>query len=325
MKNRYTIYQVRDFQDVAPLIKIYSLEDGQIVVNQEIAKEYTKKEKFYYPDFNLDELMIWDRVLTAEEIKGLYSTYYDLEQEGNQDKQDKKSSFIAADWNIHHGGIHNTIEEDGWDSRLRIVEMLEEQKADVIMMQETYSNGDYIAAELGYFFATTVDWDYLNQGSNISVMSRYPIKELHVPPTSTFMNVGVKAELSKNQDIYVMSNWYGMNNFPDVFEFHQDRFSNADEVPIIFAGDFNALPHTDGGDSPASIKMLGSGFTDAFRELYPDVEEYPGHTFHRGRRIDQLYYKGKGLTNKSTKVVSDWTTGFPSDHFMIVTKFDIDK
>ncbi len=203
------------------------------------------------------------------------------------------------------------------------MEMLEEQKADVIMMQETYSNGDYIAAELGYYFATTVDWDYLNQGSNISVMSRYPIKELHVPPTSSFMNVGVKVALSDNQDIYVMSNWYGMNNFPDVFEFHQDRFSNADEIPIIFAGDFNALPHTDGGNSPASEKMLGSGFTDAFRELYPDVEKYPGPTFHRGRRIDQLYYKGRTLTNKSTNVISEWPTGFPSDHFMIVTEFNL--
>ncbi|MCD6346117.1 MAG: endonuclease/exonuclease/phosphatase family protein [Bacteroidales bacterium] len=320
MKNRYTVYQVRDFQEVAPLIKIYSLKNGQIVVNQEPAKEYTKKEKFYYPDFDIDELMIWDRVLTPAEIKGLYSTYYKLEQEENQGN---KHSLIAADWNIHHGGIHNTVKEDGWDSRLRIVEMLQEQKADVVTMQETYSNGDYIAAELGYYFATTVDWDYLNQGSNISVMSRYPIKELHVPPTSSFMNVCVKVALSKNQDVYVMSNWYGMNNFPDVFEFHQNRFSNADEVPIIFAGDFNALPHTDGGSSPASVKMLESGFKDAFRELYPNVEEYPGPTFHRGRRIDQLYYKGRKLTNKSTKVVSDWPTGFPSDHFMIVAKFDL--
>ncbi len=320
MKNRYTVYQVRDFMQVAPLMKIYSLKDGQIVVNQEVAGEYSKKEKLYYPDFKIDELMIWDRVVTADELKGLYSAYYDLGQEENQDK---KSSLIAADWNIHHGGIHYTVEEDGWDSRLRIVEMLEEQKADVIMMQETYSNGDFIAAELGYYFATTVDWDYLNQGANISVMSRYPITDLHVPPTSPFMNVGAKVELSKDQDVYVMSNWYGMNNFPDVFDFHQNRFANADEAPIIFSGDFNTLSHIDGGNNPASVAMIGDGFKDAFRELYPDVKEYPGNSFHNGRRIDQLYFKGKGLKNVSTKVVSSWPTGFPSDHFMIVTEFEL--
>ena len=69
--------------------------------------------------------------------------------------------------------------------------------------------------------------------------------------------------------------------------------------------------------------MLEEGFTDAFRSLYPDVKEYPGASHRSGRRIDQLYYKGKGLKNTSTKVVSSWPTGFPSDHFLIVSKFDL--
>ena len=120
------------------------------------------------------------------------------------------------------------------------------------MMQETYSAGDFIAAEMGYYFATTVDRDYLNQGSNISVLSRFPIKELYVQEDSPFMNVAVKIAISKSQDMYVMSNWYGMQQFPAVFAFHESRFNESNVIPILFAGDFNAVPHMDGGDSPAS-------------------------------------------------------------------------
>lgn len=320
MKNRYTIHQVRDFMTVAPLLKIYSLNNGVVILDKENAKDYSKMEKFYPPDFDMDNLMIWDRVVSAEEVLDSYSEYQKIEA---PIERQKRSTIVAADWNIHHGGIHNTIEEDGFDSRLRIVEMLKKENADVIMMQETYSNGDFIAAELGYYFATTVDWDYLNQGSNISVLSRFPIVELHVPPEAPFMNMAVKVSISDTQEMYVMSNWYGMNQFPSVFEFHQSRFLESDNIPVIFAGDFNAVPHTDGGDSPASIAMLKAGFTDAYRELFPDVVQDPGNTFHNGRRIDQLYYKGKGLKNVSTKVVSSWPSGFPSDHFMITTTFEL--
>ena len=71
-----------------------------------------------------------------------------------------------------------------------------------------------------------------------------------------------------------MSNWYGMDQFPAVFDFHESRFQESDVIPTLFAGDFNAVPHTDGGDSPASVRLLEAGFTDAFRSLYPDPQEY---------------------------------------------------
>ena len=61
-----------------------------------------------------------------------------------------------------------------------------------------------------------------------------------------------------------------------------------------------------------------------FRSLYPDVEEYPGASHRSGRRIDQLYYKGAGLRNTSTRVISTRPGGFPSDHFMILSTFDLD-
>ena len=202
--------------------------------------------------------------------------------------------------------------------------MLREEGVDVVMMQETYSSGDFIAAELGYYFAATVDWDYLNQGANISVLSRYPITEVHVQEDTPFNNVGARVAISRTQDLYVMSNWYGMAQFPTVFDSHQTRFEQSDSIPTLFGGDFNAVPHTDGGESPASVTLLDAGFTDAFRSLFPDVQRYPGPTHRNGRRIDQLFYRGAGLTNTSTRVITTHPDGFPSDHNMILSRFDLD-
>ena len=321
MDNPYTIHQALEFMEAAPLTRIYALIDGRVVIRRDVAARYADQERLSPPDFDIDELTIWDRVLTPEEVRDSYGEYFERTV---APLAQKVETLSAAAWNIWHGGKHFTPERHGWDSRTRVAEVLEEEGVDVVMMQETYSSGDFIAAELGYYFATTVDWDYLNQGANISVLSRYPIREVHVQEDTPFNSVAAKVRISATQDIYVMSNWYGMNQFATVFEFHQSRFDASDSIPILFGGDFNAIPHTDGGDSPASAALMGAGFTDAFRSLHPDIEERPGATHRSGRRIDQLFYRGTGLTNTSTRVISTWDWGFPSDHFMILSRFDLD-
>jgi len=321
MTNPYTVHQALTFMEVAPLMKIYALVDGRVTVKRSAARAYADRERLDPPEFQMDDLAIWDRVLSPEEVLASYSEHF---EPAAADPPEKVTSLVTAAWNIFHGGKHFSVQEHGWDSRLAIAEILKKEGADIVMMQETYSSGDFIAAELGYYFATTVDWDYLNQGANISVLSRYPIKEVYVQEDSPFMNVAVRVALSDTQDLYAMSNWYGMQQFPAVFEFHASRFKESDTIPVLFAGDFNAVPHTDGGDSPASRAMLDAGFTDAFRSLHPDAKAHPGATHRNGRRIDQLYYKGAGLKNTSTRLVSTWPTGFPSDHYLILSTFDLD-
>ena len=161
-ENPYTIHQARSFMQVAPLLRIYSLVEGKVVIDRSEARMFTEQVKLSRPDFDMDNLVIWDRALSTEEVGKSYSEYFELALPG---LEQKLGSITAADWNIFHGGKHFTVAGDGWDSRKRIAEMLKAENADVIMMQETYSSGDFIAAELGYYFATTVDWDYLNQGS----------------------------------------------------------------------------------------------------------------------------------------------------------------
>jgi hypothetical protein len=123
------------------------------------------------------------------------------------------------------------------------------------------------------------------------------------------MNVAARVAISETQDMWVMSNWYGMDKFPVVSEFHEGRFADAATTPVFFGGDFNAIPHTDGGDSPASRVLLQAGFTDAYRSLHPDVETFPGFSHRSGRRIDQLYFKGAGLRHTSTRLINTWPTG----------------
>lgn len=320
MPNPYTVFQNRGLTNLKPVSKIYSLKGSKVVINKSAAKTFTMSEKLYPSDFSMDQLSIWERVISAEEVMESYSKY----RKTRPFKLSKNLKALTVGvWNIWHGGKHFETQKDNADSRLCIAEILKKNKVDVVLMQETYSSGDFIAAELGFYYSTTSDWDYCFQGENISVISRYPIKEIKVNKETEFNNVAVKLAISETQEIWAMSNWYGMTQFPIVFEFHKSRFKNADKSPVVFGGDFNTVPHTDGGKSPASQKMLEEGFTDAFRSLYPDVQKYPGYSHRSGSRIDQLYYNGKGLKNISTKVVSEWPTGFPSDHFLIVSKFDL--
>ncbi|NRB48881.1 MAG: endonuclease/exonuclease/phosphatase family protein [Saprospiraceae bacterium] len=322
VSNPYTVYQNRALTNLKPVSKLYAIKGDRVVLNEAMAASFTAKEKLFPADFAMDQLTIWKETLSSRTVLDSYRQF----QSTKAPKLKKKVKHLTVGvWNIWHGGIHWTEEKDGWDSRRRIVEILKERKVDVVLMQETYSSGDFIAAELGYYYATTSDWDYRFQGSNISVISRYPIEEIQVNGETEFNNVAVKLAISKTQKAWAMSNWYGMQQFQTVYDFHADRFNTAAEVPVFFGGDFNAVPHTDGGDSPASRKLLEAGFTDAFRSLNPDPKRQPGLTHRSGARIDQLYYQGNKIKNLSTEVVSTWPTGFPSDHYLIVSKFRLKR
>jgi hypothetical protein len=56
MANPYTVHQVLYFMETAPLMKIYALVDGRVVVNPSAAERFAEKERLVPPELEMDEL-----------------------------------------------------------------------------------------------------------------------------------------------------------------------------------------------------------------------------------------------------------------------------
>ena len=108
MRNPYTIHQAFSFMEAAPLLKIYSLVDGKVVIDEEVARQFSERERLYPTLFDMDNLAIWDRVLTSEEIR---SSYSEFNKPVVVELEDNLKSLTAGAWNIWHGGKHFTVDE----------------------------------------------------------------------------------------------------------------------------------------------------------------------------------------------------------------------
>ena len=293
-----------------------------------------------YGSFNgtLDNLQIWETTLSNEEIKALFKEHAQLKEEPVFTKKE----LTVLNWNIWHGGSHYTKEKDGFDGVERIIEMIKETDADIVLMQETYGAGSKISSSLGYHYYEASSAIGAVWGANLSVMSRYPIEQgyMNESPSNygknyAFNNGGAKIRLSENKRILAFSNWYNGGKPEDVegaLKGWKSLIDNADSIPHIWAGDYNSISHLDGGtgESGHSRLMTQAGFKDSYRELYPDPKKYPCITAPGFRdRIDYIYYKGKGLRLlASGTIIPDFkgrgkNPGYPSDHLGIISKFNV--
>ena len=295
-----------------------------------------------YESFNgrIDELKIWDRTIAPEIIKKefeFYSKQEVIEAELTSD------ILTVVNWNIWHGGTHYTMEKDGFDGIERTIELIQEAGADVVLMQETYGAGSRISSGLGFYYCEASSCIGAVWGANISVMSRFPIEDAFLieEPSNygknyAFNNGGAKIRLSEDKSVIVFSNWYNSRKWEDLdgaLKAWEGLISNTDEVPLIFGGDYNSVSHLDDGvgASGHSKLMTGAGFTDVWRNLYPDVETHPGYSIHNiERRIDYIYVKGNRLEpTEMMPIVPDFkgkgelTPGYPSDHLGLVARFKV--
>jgi endonuclease/exonuclease/phosphatase family metal-dependent hydrolase len=176
--------------------------------------------------------------------------------------QERVESLRVMAWNIWHGG-----RRDGNEEGLQAtIEAIRAAGADVIAMQETYGSGAHIAEGLGFHW-------YL-RSSNLSVMSRYPIRQTHDLPFDPFRLGGVTLELSAGQQVNLFSLWihylpdYGGRlkdldtpltadeliageretrgaEIAEILRLLQPLRDRSDGVPLIVAGDFNSPSHLD--------------------------------------------------------------------------------
>jgi len=243
----------------------------------------------------------------------------------------------------------------------RVVDVIQEADADIVLMQETYGSGPRISGRLGF--------DYFLRSANLSVMSRFPIVDAH-RLSNGFRFGGVTIELSPGVQVQAYSIW--LNYLPSVgdqlasgatgeelaaadaetrgsemngvLEELLPHLAQAPGMPVIVGGDFNSGSYLDWTDAaaalpnhmgrmvtwPASVAMREAGFVDTFRSAHPDPVRVPGLTWspeftesHQDR-IDYIYVRGDGWVIEDARVLSHHPDGWPSDHAAVLATLRLD-
>ncbi len=304
----------------------------------------------------LDEVKIWDRLISPQEVKESYLEFFP--------SADVEPVFYGNEiryftWNIWVGGRRM-----GKKVNLeRIIETIKAERPDVVTLIETYGSGEEIADALGFYF-------YLIS-SNLSIMTRFPIKET-IKEFKPFNFGGAVLEVRPGKDLVVLDTW--LNYLPDysgninkgklnakqlvkdeqktrvkeiksILKEIKPLLDNADRLPVIMSGDFNTNSHLDWIELtkhyhrgyvvpwPVTIEMEKAGFTDSFREINPDPLIDPGFSYWpysketdksiEHSRIDFIFYKGKNLKAVDSKVIDYHPVMFPSDHMAFLTVFKL--
>ncbi|KJZ73890.1 hypothetical protein HIM_06783 [Hirsutella minnesotensis 3608] len=250
------------------------------------------------------------------------------------------------------------------------VRFISNSGADLVGLQES---GAGSATRL----AKALGWEHW-QGSVVSILSRYPILEVYQPAAK---GGAVRVSLGKKQVVmwntHLGYDPYGPYDFcfdhmtreqvferekqsgrtPQIMEIMQRMkgvIGNADQVPVLLTGDFNAPSHLDWNEKtkhlhcnigdvawPTSKYPTDAGLIDSYRAIHKDPLAKPGITWspifldNNGRpepldRIDFIYHKGLTVLESETQVVgkprpqpyernNEWT----SDHAAVKTIFQV--
>jgi endonuclease/exonuclease/phosphatase family metal-dependent hydrolase len=222
-----------------------------------------------------------------------------------EDSRSTAAELRVLSWNIWHGG-----KEDGEQAGVdKTIEVIRQSGADLIALQETYGSGERISEALGFHF--------LPRGTNVSLLSRYPIEE-NISVFEEFKCVGAVVKLPTGQRVAVYSLWLpyakeiwqaGTRDTEDVagmvaacapsardLKAIRDAIArrlSADKyrgVPVVIAGDFNSMSHLDYSevavdqydavvDWPTSRVLMDVGFRDAYRECHPHIDRNRDRTW----------------------------------------------
>lgn len=276
------------------------------------------------------------------------------------------SQLSAMTFNLWHQGTQVN------GNLAKQVAFLSEENVDVVGLQES-------SAERTKTLADALGWWHYG-GGDTGFLSRYEIIEEHPDHAH---GVAVKVDLGSSQvnlwDVHLAYDPYGPYDFcfdgmtkdevldreessgrgPQIREtlsLMEDHLSNADSIPVLLFGDFNAPSHLDWTDEtadahcgvgpvdwPTSKVPTDAGMTDSLRVVDPDPVTEPHITWspifkdNEGReepmdRIDFIYHKG-GLTPESAESLvrgdpkpepnhkdNEWT----SDHAAVVVRYSLD-
>jgi endonuclease/exonuclease/phosphatase family metal-dependent hydrolase len=304
----------------------------------------------------LGALRIEDGVIAVESVHADFSSRFgESRRPMPLPEWDGKPLRVLA-WNIWHGGRRKGRDE----GVQRVVDVINDCDADIVLMQETYGSGPRISGRLGF--------EYFLRSSNLSVMSRFPIKEVHrLGPSFRFG--GATIQLRPGLGVQAYSLW--INHLPSVQQqlaagASAQELASADaktrgsemkrilvellphigttpQMPIVIGGDFNSGSHLDWTEAaaqlpnhhgrvvawPVSSAMRAAGFTDTYRAAHSSPIEFPGMTWspeflesHQDR-IDYVYVRDGAWEVLDSEVLSTHVDGWPSDHAAVLTTMQL--
>lgn len=259
-------------------------------------------------------------------------------------------------WNIWHGG-----HEDGDAGVERVIDIVRESGADVVLLVETYGSGARIAKALGFELLMHDPKD------NLSILSRYPVFE-DVSVWKNFHCIGAKISVPQLGPIAVYDVWLSYaeeiweagtrehftaaqmveqserSSAPEmraIVGLIESRLATTPQIPLLLGGDFNTMSHLDyttaaqaqyGAviDWPVSRYLESRGFTDSYRVLHPDVVRERDRTWsprfpdQEADRIDFVHVRGSTLRPLRARVIDSHRELFPSDHAALLIEFEFD-
>ncbi len=178
----------------------------------------------------------------------------------------------VLNWNIWHGGIEKGRER----GPQQVIEIIQASDADIVTMVETYGSGPKISKALGFHYYEP------SAGSNLSIMSRYPIVKTFKSAKGDFYSIGAQVKLPSGREMMVWGIWirywgpdYMLQQYSKKYTakdwiegdvktsyadlktiLEQDIAKHYDgEMPIIFAGDFNSCSHLDFTEAAADAGL----------------------------------------------------------------------
>jgi endonuclease/exonuclease/phosphatase family metal-dependent hydrolase len=226
--------------------------------------------------------------------------------------EEAAGSIRVLTWNIWNGGDEAKNEPDPakkLEKQKRVAEAIRASGADVVAMVETYGSGEVIAKELGFHFHP--------RGTNVSILSRWPIKE-DLSTYKPFHCVGALVEAPDGRRFAVYSVWIhyvddvwtdphsrdgrtpadliakdGPSRVTEVraiFDGVVAKTAGLGDVPVIVAGDFNSNSHLDYTEAardqyglvvewPVTRLVAEAGYRDAYRVCNPKIDRKKDRTW----------------------------------------------
>lgn len=217
-------------------------------------------------------------------------------------------------WNIWHGGNDESLPKDG---RPSVIDVINNSKADVVLMIETYGSTPLISDSTGL--------DYHLISSNLCIYSRFPItKKLAFKDSiSSFNFGGVEFLAFDSIPMAIFDTW--LHYLPDtrlapthlpedsilawenagsrddeaqkVINILQPYLDNSNNIPVIIGGDMNSHSHLDWTEATKdtfnhggavvnwtiSNTFTGAGLIDSYRAVHKNPTSHPGITWISGK------------------------------------------